>query len=417
MARDKAGSALSFEVLHEMAESRRIAGTEQAYIDLVIDQYTGNAAESQPVVMAMGSSHWSPPPEVVASLIPKMADMSSHRYGDITGLSDLKEEWVLSLVRKGYGRDEDEKMTAALFRASLDLAVTVGAQQAFFSLALMLCDEDDEAVLLAPYYFSHKLALQIAGLPAAKITVCPFNDRMKVDWVEFEKVMTEKRPKIVVMTTPNNPSGAVYTKEEMLRIVELCRRSQTWLVIDETYHEFLYDEANHYFVTHRDYENVCHILSMSKSFGMPGWRVGALTFPKKLSASFNKIQDTNPTHPCILSQHLALQCLRHDADHEFVKGKVAELDEVRGMLWNVLEPLGMKVKPVGAFYFLVPLPKAVSEDRAIDILAKKFNILLLHGWIFGAPGYLRLSYGSLPPSSAKAQVENISAGFKHLYSL
>jgi aspartate/methionine/tyrosine aminotransferase len=400
-----------------MAVSKRIERTETAYIDVVIDQYASGEGNSKPVVMAMGSSHWGPPLEALEDLRPFMADMSVNKYGSITGLPSLKEEWIRQLIKHGYGVDEEEEMSLNRFCEFAELAVTVGAQQAFFSLSLILCDQEDEAVLLAPYYFSHKLALQIAGLSPSNIRVCPFEEEtMKTNWKELEKLIA-RRPKMVVLTSPNNPSGAVYTKDEMLRIVELCRRAETWLVIDETYYEFLYNEAGHYFITQNDYENVCHILSMSKSFGMPGWRVGALTFPLKLSEAFRKIQDTNPTHTCVLSQHLALQCLRHDLKYAFVKSKIEELDSVRNMLWEVLAPLGMKIKPAGSFYFLIPLPKEITEDLAIDILAKQFKVLLLHGWIFGAPGYLRLSYGCLPPETAKAQVENVGAGFKYLYSM
>lgn len=402
-----------------MSVSRRIVSTERPYIEDVLQEYASDGKRGKDlVVMALGSSHWGPPEHCVQKTMPLVLEPASlvHRYGSIMGLQSLRDEWVRRLVKHGYSRESE-------FDAEVELGVTVGAQQAFMNMALILCDQDDEVVLLAPYYFSHKLALQIAGLTTSSIHICNFEkETMKVDWNHLTELLkkNEKKPKMLVLTSPNNPSGAVYLKEELLRMAKLCKEADDcWLVIDETYYEFIYDDnANHYFVTHQDYENVVHVLSMSKSFGVPGWRVGAVTYPKsKVGDAFRKIQDTNPTHPSILSQQLAFQCLRHDEGHAFVRSKVKELEKVRGLLWEALEPLGMKIKPVGAFYFLVPLPDNVTEDLAIDILAKEFNVLLLHGWIFGARGYLRLSFGSIPPAIAVTAIDNIKRGFAHLKNM
>ena len=96
------------------------------------------------------------------------------------------------------------------------------------------------------------------------------------------------------MTSPNNPSGYVYTRAEVKRIVALCKEHDAWLVADQTYHEFLHEDAEHVFPCgkHADfeYDKIIHVFSFSKIFGMPGWRVGYLAYPKILTDSMRKVR-------------------------------------------------------------------------------------------------------------------------------
>ena len=145
-------------------------------------------------------------------------------------------------------------------------------------------------VILAPYYFSHKLSLQLAG---AKIHVCPFEKAtLKPDWSMLRKLMEEHAPKMVVLTTPNNPSGVVWDANELKNLVDLCRQhNNTWLCVDQTYHDFIFDGNKHVYPCKStfQYENIIHIFSMSKSFGMPGWRVGYVVYPKELRDHMRKV--------------------------------------------------------------------------------------------------------------------------------
>jgi len=134
----------------------------------------------------------------------------------------------------------------------------------------------------------------------------------------------------------------------------------------------------------------------------------------------SQIQDTTITHASMISQQLALACLdtytsNYDHNPWFEEHRLA-LQQVREALWPVVARLGT-VKTNGAFYFLVPLPVGVSEDEAVDILATQFGVLLMHGTPFGAPGHLRMSYGSIPPEQIVSAISKISDGFDHLVEL
>lgn len=384
--------------------SRRAAATERPYIEDVLDKYS---VMPNLTMMALGSSHWSPPSAALGEISKYLSQRETQRYGNILGLPALRERLALRLEAHGLHCME-----------SMDVAVTAGANQAFTNIALNLCDDGDRAILLAPYYFSHKLALQLAGVD---VSVSAFDAAThKPDLASLTALMEQTRPKVLVMTTPCNPSGAVFDAEELRAIVAMCKAHGTWLCVDQVYYEFLYDGAKHVFPCnkHFDYDRIVHIFSFSKSFGMPGWRLGYAVFPKCLTEDFRKIQDTNPTHASIISQRLALECL--DADEATVGGwierEVRSLDVVRAELWKVLAPLGT-VRTSGAFYFLVPLPALVTEEEAVDLLARKYGVLLMLGSPFGAPGHLRLSYGGLPPANALAAVERLALGFSELHAL
>jgi len=371
-------------------------------------------------MMAIGSAHWSPPVEALERLAPSMHLRETHRYGNLLGLPALQDALRARLQKHGLETSE------------LELAVTAGANQAFMNLALLLCDQDDECIILAPYYFSHKLALQLAG---AKISLCAFDpETLKPNWDELERTMTpssssplSRPPKMLVMTSPCNPSGVVFDAQDLERIVRLCKATNTWLVVDQTYYEFLYEDATHLFPcsTRFGYDRIVHIFSLSKAFGMAGWRVGYTVFPKQLASDFRKIQDTNPTHASMISQRLALECIRADDDGatsageehvSFVKSRVLELSRVREAIWPIVAAMGT-VRSSGAFYFLVPLPKEVSEEEAVDLLAREYGVLLMLGFPFGAPQHLRLSFGGIPPADAMSAVDRLKAGFERIVAL
>eukprot|EP01032_Pedospumella_encystans_P011481 gene11481-13347_t len=367
--------------------------------------------------------------ESLAASLVTMPHMN--KYGDSLGEAALRSHLKQHLHQIGIDT------------ADLEIVVTAGANQAFNNLALTLCDSGDKAVLIAPFFYSHKLALQLAG---AEVSVCGFDSAsFAPDFVELESRIASLKPKVVVLTSPNNPSGYVYTRTDVQRTVRLCKEHNAWLVVDQTYYEFLYDDAQHVFPCgkHPDfaYDKIVHLFSFSKIFGMPGWRVGFLACPKSLTDAMEKIQDTIPVHAARISQDLALQCMKlhyplltnrtqdgsnlpnNDDPVAFIgtpasnnysawaRTTVGSLVATREALWPVLAPLGT-IYTKGAFYFLVPVPPELSEDEAVDILARQFSVLLMYGTPFGAPNYLRLSYANLLPEQVPSAVDKVKRGYK-----
>jgi len=285
--------------------SSRLVKTENPYLEDVCEKY---ADVPDLTMMCVGSVYWNPPIKALTSIATNLLTPQVNKYGSILGDEKLRNHLQQHLVEAG------------LDMTDMDLIITAGANQAFNNVALTLCDPGDKAVLIAPYYFGHKLGLQLSG---AEVSVCPFDTKtLAPNFDAFERMVAQQKPKVVspaqhtqsrlwliphhhflfairclslqvVMTSPNNPSGYVYTRAEVQRIVAVCKQHDAWLVSDQTYYEFLHDDAEHVFPCGKSadfaYEKIIHVFSFSKIFGMPGWRVGYLAYPKILTDSMRKV--------------------------------------------------------------------------------------------------------------------------------
>ncbi len=232
---------------------------------------------------------------------------------------------------------------------NLDAIITAGANQAILNVALTLCDPGDTSskrssssvfplrflllVLIAPYYICHLSSLQLAG---SNVFVGPFDSHTFLpDWTALTELVGQRQPKLIVLTSPNNPSGMCWSKNDYLRLIQLCRPWDTWILIDQTYCDFVYDSpqedsehVSHLIVTKDEqiskqlpnrldehyyrpcgadlnYPNIVHISSFSKTWGMAGWRVGYILAPKSLTPAFRKVFTHIPTihwllHPFLL---------------------------------------------------------------------------------------------------------------------
>ncbi|CAM9441239.1 unnamed protein product [Sphacelaria rigidula] len=291
-----------------------------------------------------------------------------------------------------------------------EVMVTAGGNQAFSMVAMALLDPGDRALLVRPFYCAHQCAIQLAGGVVADCAWDPLTLLPDMDNLRHE---IQRGVKMVVITTPGNPGGAVCPQELMDEIAALCKTHGAWLVIDEAYEHFLYDGARHYSPCGNRLgcrDNIIHLYTMSKSFGMAGWRVGYLVYPAWASENMLKIQDTLPTHACTASQRIALSALGVEGC-DWARAKVSTLTRCREAMWAAVEEMG-GVKGAGSFYFLVPVP--IEEDRAIDILAREWGVLVTPGRAFGAPGHVRVSYGSLPEEECLPAIERLAQGLRAL---
>mmetsp|Transcript_11541 Transcript_11541/g.11556 ORF Transcript_11541/g.11556 Transcript_11541/m.11556 type:complete len:433 (+) Transcript_11541:41-1339(+) len=397
---DKKGSPLK-------KSSMRTVNTDPPFIEDVLESYS---VITDLTKLALGSSHWHPPCDELSRLLIEENQADIHRYGSIMGMTDLRNK----IIEKHQLSGPD--------MSTMEVMVTAGANQAFVNAALTICDDGDNAIILSPFYFSHKSTLQLAGV---NIHTNEFNaTTLKPNWDSLRSQIIELKPSIMVLTNPNNPSGMIYSENDIENIIDICKLTNTWLVVDQTYYEFYYNNNIHIFPcgTKYNYDRIIHLFSFSKSFGMPGWRVGYLLYPLHLSPQIRKIQDAFPTHCSMIGQALALRMMKYDEEHQeqygqsWVASRVSSLNEVRAAVWDAVSQTG-PVHSEGAFYFLIPVPSLVSEEEAVDILATKYGVLLMHGGPFGAKQHLRLSYGSLPPEDVIAAADRLKNGLAFLLRL
>jgi aspartate/methionine/tyrosine aminotransferase len=374
--------------------------------------------------LAQGIVFWTPPPAALADAM-AFAAASPER------VSAYCEDAGLPALRAAL-RD---KLAHENGLSSSTVMVTAGANQAFTNVVLSLCDSGDRVALFAPYYFNHKMALQMTGCKIVNGARDPATMLPSAAWVEQTLADPSTSLKMVVVTNPCNPSGVVVPKRALERIAVACARAGCWLVLDNTYEYFVYGEHRHHAI---EAPHVINIFSFSKAYGMMGWRMGYIAFQDvhqhqevvivgdggeggggetttttttwSLQAELLKVQDTIPICPTILSQHVAMGALR--AGRAWVDTKLGAVVEnqqmIRAALVGALGEENVKGGQ-GAIYLFAKLP--VADDVAfVRALAADHGIVVIPGTSCGAPGHIRVSYANLRPEACKTAAARLREG-------
>ncbi|KAF6259878.1 pyridoxal phosphate-dependent transferase [Scenedesmus sp. NREL 46B-D3] len=310
--------------------------------------------------LAQGVVHWRPPPAATAAAAALLASEAVqagsgagsasggmgavfgaggvHSYGPALGLPPLVEALK-------------QKLAARNGLTGYEVMVTSGANQAFVNAVLALCDASDRVVLFVPYYFNHIMALQMTGgAPQVVLGACCAGS-LHPDWAWLQQQLAGPHPpKLVVLVNPCNPTGVLLPKEELEEAAAMCAAAGVWLLLDNTYEDFVYGAQRHHSVCRA---NVIGVFSFSKAYGMMGWRVGYIAYPGKqllqqagadvsLQEQLLKMQDTIAICPSQLSQHLALAALQQGGNH--VRDAIAALRHNRQLVADALAPLAAMVK-------------------------------------------------------------------------
>ncbi|CAK8574702.1 unnamed protein product [Lathyrus sativus] len=381
--------------------ARRAVETEMPIMVKMQDLLRG---AKNAVSLAQGVVYWQPPKEALDKVKELVYEPSISRYGNDEGIPELRAALVNKL------RNENN-----LHKSSV--MVTAGANQAFVNLVLTLCDAGDSVVMFAPYYFNSYMAFQMTGI--TDILVGPGNPETlhpDVDWLE--KVLSERKPvpKLVSVVNPGNPSGTYIPESLLKRIANLCEKAGSWLVVDNTYEYFMFDDLKHSCV---EGNHVVNIFSFSKAYGMMGWRVGYIAYPSEvegLATQLLKVQDNIPICASIISQHLALYSL--ELGPEWVIERVKTLAKNRHIVLEALSSLGEgSIKGgEGAIYLWVKIPSRHGYDdfEVVHWLANRHGIAVIPGSACGAPGNLRISFGGLTENDCRAAAERLKKGLEEL---
>jgi aspartate/methionine/tyrosine aminotransferase len=363
------------------------------------------------VSLAQGIVYWMPPQEAMDEVLAAVGSATSgiHSYGPDEGNPVLRDA-----LR--------QKLAAENGLSEYDVFVTHGAQQAFANVVVALLDEHDQSVLFAPYYFNHKMAIQMTvGTESLLIGPSVGNSfHPDLDWLEdvFRQSSTGNKPKMVVLVNPSNPTGVVLTKEELDRASALCAEHGAWLVIDDTYENFLYDDNVHYCPSG---PHVLHIFSFSKAYGMMGWRQGYLAYhkdaPGNLADQILKVQDTVPICATQVSQCMSLGALQ--AGSSWVAKNVAQLEKNRSEILNAISCVGEEniASSDGAIYVFCKLPgEGIDDEKFVEWLVKKHKVCVIPGSSCGAPGCIRIAFGNLPYEECKEAAQRLHNGLVELAS-
>ena len=305
-----------------------------------------------------------------------------HGYMSNSGYEDVREAIAASLNRRfGTGYDAG------------NLVMTVGAAGGMNVIFKTLLNPGDEVIAFAPYFGEYRA--YVSNYDGVLQVVPPDTETFQPNLKAFEKLLTEKT-KAVIVNTPNNPTGVVYSAETLKRLADILEKKQKewktsiYLISDEPYRELVYGGVEVPWIPDF-YRNTIVGYSFSKSLSLPGERIGYLVLPSEMDDS-DAVKNAANVATRILGyvnapsffQRVVARCLEEKAD-------IAYYDRNRETLYEGLKKAGLScIKPEGAFYLFVKSP--VEDEKEFCEKAKKQNLLLVPGSSFACPGYVRLAY-------------------------
>jgi aspartate aminotransferase len=298
-----------------------------------------------------------------------------------------------------------------------ECVVNVGGKHSIFNVVSVLVQQGDEVIIPAPYWVSYPDIVKYAGGTPVYVESRP-EDEFSVTAAVIEKAITP-RTRLVILSSPNNPTGGVIPPDEYERILAACKKHNVWLMGDECYSHFTYDPHKPFSIASHagSKAHVIIIGSMSKTFAMTGWRIGYTLAPEALVQATVKLQSQSTSNPTSIAQHAALEAMRGPMDT--VPVMLAEYAKRRKRIVEGLRAIpGVTCEwPGGAFYAFPNVAAYLANGNSSQSLAKdtselarmlldQARVALVPGDAFGAPGYLRLSYAT--------SIERIDEGLRRL---
>ncbi|MGE5579315.1 MAG: pyridoxal phosphate-dependent aminotransferase [Bacillota bacterium] len=315
------------------------------------------------------------------------------KYTPSTGILELRQA-VCAKLKADNGLDYQPA----------EVLVSVGAKHSIYNAVMALCDDGDEVLIPAPYWVSYPEMVKLAGGKPV-IVNATIDTGFKVTPEQVEKAITPKTS-VIIFNSPSNPTGAVYTEEEMRGIAEVCLKHGVAIISDEIYEKLIY-EGKHVSVAALSPEikaNTVTVNGVSKSYAMTGWRIGYAAGPKEVISAMGRIQGHATSNPTSISQVAAVAGLKGPQE-ELEKMRVEFQKRRDYMVARLNEMPGFKcLTPPGAFYTYPDVSaligrkvagKLVKDDDALaDILLEDARIAAVPGSGFGSKGNIRFSYAT-----------------------
>lgn len=334
---------------------------------------------------SLGNPSVPAPKAVNKAIIELVADEPStvlHGYMSNAGFEDVRQTIAESLNRR-FGTNF----------AAKNLIMTVGAASGLNIILKTLLNPGEEVIVFAPYFLEY--GAYVKNYDGKLVEISPNTETFQPNLMELEEKITANT-KAVIVNTPHNPTGVVYSEETIKKLAAILEKkqeefgSEIYLISDEPYRELAYDGVKVPYLTNY-YKNTIVGYSYSKSLSLPGERIGYLVIPDEVKDSEMVIAAAaiaNRIIGCVnapsLMQKVIAKCVDEEVD-------IAAYDKNRITLYEGLQECGFEcIKPQGAFYLFVKSP--VADEKEFCEAGKKYNILMVPGSSFACPGYVRLAY-------------------------
>ncbi len=397
-------------ILEEKYLTRRVLSMQESQTMRISNLAATMKAEGKDIVSLSAGEPDFPTPDNVNQAAIAAINAGFTRYTTNSGIPELKQA-----ILEKFRRDNDLE-----FQAN-QIIVSNGGKQTLANTFLALCQEGDEVIVPAPYWVSFPEMVRLASATPV-IVHTTLESEYKMTPEQLEAAITPKT-KVLVLNSPSNPTGSVYSEDEVRALVKVIEGREIFVVSDEMYDMIVYGDVRPFSPARipaiKDWVIVSN--GVSKTYAMTGWRIGYLAGPKWLIDACDKIQSQTTSNPNAIAQKAAVAALT--GDQGIVEERRAEFEKRRDYMYQALNSIpGFKTAlPQGAFYIFPDVSGVfgktfngvVMKDSAdvAEYLLKVHHVATVPGDAFGAPENLRLSYAA-SISSLEEAINRIRRAFK-----
>lgn len=353
-------------------------------------------------------------PDYINAAAKKAIDIGFTKYTPASGTPQLKKA-VCEKFLKDNG----------LYYEPEQIVVSSGAKSSLYHAICAMVNPGDEVILPTPYWLTYP---ELIGLAQGKTVYvdCVKENGYKMTADQLEKAITEKT-KCVIINSPNNPTGAVYSEDELKSIAKVIEKHGLYVISDEIYEKLVYGGAKHYSIACcSDYmkEHTVVVNGVSKSYAMTGWRIGYFAAPRDIAKAAASMQSHTASNPCSISQYASVEALTSPESDKFISEMQKTFDERRKYMVEVLQNTEnvVCIEPKGAFYVFADVSACygkkfngapINGSLSFADAALNKGVAVVPGLAFGDDKCIRLSY-AISLSDIKEGLERLKLFIKEL---
>ncbi|QPJ85614.1 pyridoxal phosphate-dependent aminotransferase [Sarcina sp. JB2] len=353
------------------------------------------------ISFGVGEPDFNTPQNIIDAAILAM-NQGKTKYTAVSGITELKE----AIVKKFYNDN-------GLKYKSENVIVSTGGKQCLFNVFAAILNVGDEVLIPKPYWVSYPELVKLNdGIPVFVET--NEQDDFKINFKNLEKSITNKT-KAIVVNSPNNPTGSIYSKKELMEIADFAKKYDLYIISDEMYEKLTYGDNKHISIASLNedaFNRTIVVNGLSKAYAMTGWRVGYAAGKKEIIKLMNNIQSHTTSNVNSIAQYASLEALT--GQQEEMKIMQNEFDRRRKVMMKLLDDISdvSYIEPKGAFYILVNIEKILKKFKIsgssefCEKLLDRENVVAIPGIAFGEDNYIRLSYAT--------SMDNIERGLNRI---
>ena len=332
-------------------------------------------------------------PDYIIESAKKALDIGFTKYTPASGTVELKQAIC----------DKFLKDNGLTYKPS-QIVISSGAKSSLYHAIVAIVEDGDEVILPSPYWLTYPELINLAGGKCICVKTSK-ETGYKITASQLEKAITDKT-KALILNTPNNPTGAVYSQNEIEEIAKVCEKHGIYVISDEIYEKLVYEGEKHYSIAKcSDYmkEHTVIVNGMSKTYSMTGWRIGYIAAPEDIAKAVSSMQSHTTSNACSISQYASTTALVDPKGEEFIANMQKIFDERRKYMFETLSKVENIVcnEPKGAFYVFVNVSalygktfngKKIDGSLSFADCALSKGVAVIPGVAFGDDECIRLSY-------------------------